>query len=75
MKLFLLTLVVFVLALLGLSVGVIFRNRQIRSSCGGLSQLEGNHGKFSCDACSSGGEHCGSVRTTWDTNTLSDRSP
>ncbi|MFO7908367.1 MAG: (Na+)-NQR maturation NqrM [Planctomycetota bacterium] len=66
MKLFLLTLLVFVLALLGLSVGVIFRNRQIRTSCGELSQLDAKHGKLTCDGCSSGRGHCGSVHTTWD---------
>lgn len=67
MMLFLLAWLIFVLAFLGLSVGVMFRNRQIRASCGELSQLTARHGKLTCDGCSSGGGHCGSVRTTWDT--------
>ena len=60
MKLFLLTLVVFAIVLVGMSVGVIFGNRRIRGSCGGVSQLDGKHGKITCDACSSDGQHCSS---------------
>ncbi len=60
MTLFFLTLVAFALALVGMSLGVIFSDRRIRGSCGGLSHLRDKHGKkMACDACPSGGRNCG----------------
>ncbi len=53
-----LTLLVFGLALAGMSLGVILSNRRIHGSCGGLSNLRGKHGKVACDACPSGGRNC-----------------
>ncbi len=50
MKLFLITLLVFGLFLLAMSVGVILGNRRIKGSCGGL----GN-----CEACREGDEDTG----------------
>ena len=58
MKLFLLTLSVFGLALFGMSLGVIFSDRRIRGSCGGLSKSGGKHAKVACDDCPSGGKNC-----------------
>ena len=58
MTLFLITLAVFGLVLLGMSVGVIFGNRRIRGTCGGLSHAEGKHRQMTCDACSTEGQHC-----------------
>jgi hypothetical protein len=60
MKLVLLTLIVFGLALLGMSVGVIFGNRCIRGTCGGLSNAYGKQGGVTCEACCS----CGQNRTS-----------
>jgi hypothetical protein len=56
MKLFLITFCVFGVALLGMSLGVIFSDRRIRGSCGGLSNAGGK--KLACDACPSGNKYC-----------------
>ncbi len=56
---FVLTLLVFSLALVGMSLGVILSDRQIHGSCGGLSHIRGKHGKVACDGCPSGGKNCG----------------
>ena len=44
MKLFLITLLVFGICILAMAVGVIFGNRRIRGSCGGV-------GSEGCDIC------------------------
>jgi len=43
--------IVVALAVLGLAVGVILRNRPIRGSCGGLANLRDNDGNLMCEAC------------------------
>lgn len=48
----LLALGIFVLAFLGMAVGVIVSNRCIKGSCGGLSNLEGVEGCSQCGGCS-----------------------
>ncbi|MFV2067204.1 MAG: (Na+)-NQR maturation NqrM [Pirellulales bacterium] len=58
MTLFLITLLAFGLALFGMSLGVIFSDRRIRGSCGGLSHLGGKRGTVGCDGCPSGGKNC-----------------
>ena len=50
-----LTLVVFVLAVAAMSVGVIFSNRRIKGSCGGLAGLRDARGKPLCDGCADPG--------------------
>ncbi len=57
--LFVLTLVIFGLALLGMSLGVILSDRRIQGSCGGLSNIRHKHGKVACEGCPSGGRNCG----------------
>ena len=42
--------IVFVIALAGMAVGVIFGNRRIQGSCGGLSALAGQE-VSACDLC------------------------
>lgn len=48
MKLFLLSLVVVGIALTGMAVGVIFSNRKLKGSCGGLGAVMGEDCMF-CD--------------------------
>lgn len=48
----LLALGIFVLAFLGMAVGVIFSNRCIKGSCGGLNNIEGAEGCSACGGCS-----------------------
>lgn len=45
---------IFALAFAGMAVGVIFSNRCIKGSCGGLSNLEGVEGCSQCGGCSVG---------------------
>jgi hypothetical protein len=49
----LLSVIVFALALLGMSLGVIFSNRSIRGSCGGSAKMGGEHHHAMCETCSS----------------------
>ncbi len=58
MQVFVLTVAVFAVAFVGMAVGVIFSNRRIRGSCGGLANLEGKYGKMACADCPSGGQNC-----------------
>jgi hypothetical protein len=53
MSVFLLSLAVFAVALLGMSVGVIFSNRRIQGSCGGMERLRDKHGDMRCESCRS----------------------
>ncbi len=43
---------IFVLAFLGMAVGVIFSNRCIKASCGGLANLDGAESCSQCGGCS-----------------------
>ena len=47
------SIVAFALALLGMSLGVIFSNRRIRGSCGGLADIRDKHSHSMCEVCSS----------------------
>ncbi len=48
----LLALGIFILAFLGMAVGVIFSNRCIKGSCGGLGNIEGADNCSACGGCS-----------------------
>ena len=50
MKIFLLSFIIFALAILGLAIGWLFSNRTFKGSCGGLSAIPGIE-KSEC-ACS-----------------------
>lgn len=48
MKIFFLTLAALVLVMLGMAVGVLFSNRKLKGSCGGLGAIMGEDCEF-CD--------------------------
>ncbi|AGS40389.1 MAG: (Na+)-NQR maturation NqrM [Cycloclasticus pugetii] len=50
MNIFLVTFLVFMLVVIFMSVGVIFSNRKIKGSCGGLNNIDGLEGD--CALCS-----------------------
>ena len=41
--------VVFGVVMIGMAVGVIFSNRRLKGSCGGLSAMQGNLGQPLCE--------------------------
>ena len=49
MNTFILTFGVFGLVMVGMAIGVILGNREIKGSCGGLNDIDGLEG--SCDIC------------------------
>ncbi len=49
---------VFLIAILLMSVGVIFSNRRIAGSCGGLAGMRDEHGNTLCGACSNPAPEC-----------------
>lgn len=52
------TVVVFVIALTGMAVGVMFSNREIKGSCGGLANLKDSQGRSICEACTNPSPEC-----------------
>jgi len=50
MEYFLFTLLVLFLAFFGMSLGVIFANKELKGSCGGLSNIPGMKSDCSCSA-------------------------
>lgn len=52
MEIFLITLSVFLLVILAMSIGVLLKRKGIQGSCGGLANVMGKAG---CDACGSEG--------------------
>ncbi|MCH7990256.1 MAG: FAD:protein FMN transferase [Planctomycetes bacterium] len=63
MTLFLITLVIFAIAILGMSVGVLFSNRRLKGTCGGLAGLKDEQGQTVCDACTNPFDECAGVET------------
>ena len=49
---------VFAGVMLAMAIGVIFGNRQIKGSCGGLAGLKDEHGNPMCDSCSIPAQEC-----------------
>lgn len=58
MEIFLAVVVIFGLAILGMAVGVIFSNRCLRGSCGGLGAMRDEQGRSLCEACTTPSENC-----------------
>ena len=60
MTMFLITALVFVLFVAFMSVGVIFSNREIKGSCGGLNNISDDKGNPFCEVCGlPAGQTCG----------------
>ena len=70
---FILTPVVFGIFFLSLAVGVIFSNKRLKGSCGGLSNMPGEDGKSMCELCSNHGTECDDQPKTDSTRTTSTR--
>ena len=58
MNVFLIALAVFGVALAGMAVGVIFSNRWIKGSCGGLNNFRDSTGNPICEACTNPSPEC-----------------
>jgi len=54
----LITIGVFAIALLGMAIGVIFGNRRLRGSCGGLAGFRDAQGLTPCDLCTNPSPTC-----------------
>ena len=48
MQIFLFTFLVLLLAFLGMAAGILLNNRELKGSCGGLSNIPGIKGDCSC---------------------------
>lgn len=59
MTVFIATLIGFGLAVFAMSIGVIFGNRRIKGSCGGMNNLKKLFGISPCDACHEKSPQCG----------------
>ncbi len=58
MQYFIITLVVFAIALAGMGIGVILSNRRIKGSCGGLAGFKDEQGNSICEACTNPSPTC-----------------
>ena len=55
---FLITAAVFGIAVVAMAVGVIFSNRCLKGTCGGLAGMQGKDGKTACELCSNPSPTC-----------------
>jgi hypothetical protein len=60
---FLLALLIFALAILGMSVGVLFSNRRLKGTCGGLAGLKDEQGQTLCEACTNPSDECAGLES------------
>ncbi len=58
METFLITLAVFLAAMGAMAAGVIFSNRQIKGSCGGLAGMKDGDGNSLCQLCTTPSPEC-----------------
>jgi hypothetical protein len=58
MTTYLVTLVVFVVALAGMAIGVMLSGRRIKGTCGGLSSYKDRDGNSVCEACTNPSTDC-----------------
>ncbi|MCA9214951.1 MAG: FAD:protein FMN transferase [Planctomycetales bacterium] len=52
------SIIVIGIAIVGMGIGVIFRNRCIKGSCGGMEGLTDEHGRPLCEGCSNPSPEC-----------------
>lgn len=55
---FLVTLVIFLIAIAAMAIGVIVSNRRIQGSCGGLANMKDSQGRTMCDLCTHPSPDC-----------------
>ncbi|HUG18252.1 MAG TPA: (Na+)-NQR maturation NqrM [Planctomycetaceae bacterium] len=55
---FLIALGVFLVAVIGMAIGVIFSNKRIKGSCGGLASMKDSQGQTICDVCTHPSPDC-----------------
>ena len=55
---FLIALGVFLVATVGMAVGVIVSNKRIKGSCGGLASMKDSNGRSICDVCTKPSPDC-----------------
>jgi len=55
---FVAALAIFLLAVTGMAVGVLAKNRALKGSCGGLSSMPGQDGKSICELCTIPKDQC-----------------
>ena len=58
LQLFLVTAVVFGIAILAMSLGTIIANRRLQGSCGGIAGLKDTEGKTMCELCTKPSPEC-----------------
>lgn len=61
---------IFLLSILGMSVGAIVKKKQLRGSCGGLAALSGEHGTSPCDVCSRPASECPDNKKTTEAESV-----
>lgn len=65
---------VFAGVILAMAVGVIFGNRQIKGSCGGLTGLKDQDGNPMCDSCSNPSDQCQEMTSEYQDEKSSKRA-
>ena len=66
MSTFFLTPLVFGIFFMCLAVGVIFSNKRLKGSCGGLANMTGEDGKSMCEICPNNESNCESKLSSDD---------
>lgn len=62
------SLAIFVLAILGMAIGVILSNRRIKGTCGGLAGIRDDSGNTICEACTLPSDTCQGIPTEQQSN-------
>ncbi|MCA9039758.1 MAG: (Na+)-NQR maturation NqrM [Planctomycetaceae bacterium] len=58
------TVAIFLIAVVAMSIGVLLSNRSIKGSCGGLANLTDKNGKSICEACTNPSPECRGLSET-----------